>query len=276
MNRREFATRAGGVVSGSFLAGMAGGGAGGAAGGIAWQKAGRAREMVSYAQMGEDLVVESMFAMLGIVPKSYVDIGAADPVQFNNTYRLYLRGYRGVLIEPNPVFAAKLRSKRPGDVVLEAGVGTTDRDSADFYVIGGPSAGTWSTFSREDAERAVANGCGTAWIERVEQKPLIRIDRVMEQHFSGGAPDFLSIDIEGLDYDVLASLDFSRWRPKIVCSETILVGSSLIETRTIDLMRSKGYEVRGSTWANTIFVDGRLLNRDGPGRGTAGPDRHAA
>jgi FkbM family methyltransferase len=262
MNRREFGAWVGGGLSGSFLLGTGGGVAAGAAGAMAWGLTSGSRELVSYSQMGEDLVVMSIFEMLELTPRSYLDIGAADPIQYNNTYRLYRRGSRGVLVEPNPTFAAKLRSARRGDIVLEAGIGTMDADSADYYVIGGSSDGTWNTFSREDAERAVANRPGTAWIERIEKKPLIRINRVMEEYFLDGAPDFLSIDIEGLDYDVLASLDFDRWRPMIVCAETILVGSSRIETRTIDLMRSKGYEVRGSTWANTIFVDAGLLGRD--------------
>ncbi len=73
-------------------------------------------------------------------------IGAADPIQYNNTYRLYRRSARGVLVEPNPTFAAKLRSARPGDVVLEAGIGTMDADSADFYIIGGSSDGTWNDY----------------------------------------------------------------------------------------------------------------------------------
>jgi FkbM family methyltransferase len=265
MNRREFGAWVGGNISGSFLLGTGGGVAAGAVSGMAWERAGAPRGRVSYSQMGEDLVVETMCEMLEIEPTSYLDIGAADPIRFNNTYGLYRRGARGVLVEPNPAFTAKLRSVRPGDLVIEAGIGTTDADSADYYVIGGPGDGTWNTFSREDAERAIANRPGIVWIERVEKKPLIRLDRVMEQHFAAGAPDFLSIDIEGLDFDVLGSLDFARWRPKIVCAETILVGPSRIETRTIDLMRSKGYEVRGSTWANTIFLDGRLLDRDREG-----------
>lgn len=267
MNRREFGAWVGGGVSGSFLLGTGGGVAAGAAGAMAWGRTGRTRELVSYSQMGEDLVVESISEMLAMALRSYLDIGAADPIQYNNTYRLYRRGSRGVLVEPNPTFAAKLRSARPGDVVLEAGIGTMDADLADFYVIGGSSDGTWNTFSREDAERAITNRPGTAWIERIEKKPLIRINRVMEEHFLDGPPDFLSVNIEGLDHDVLASLDFDRWRPRIVCAETILVGSSRIETRTIDLMRSRGYEVRGSTWANTIFLDARLLERDRPSPG---------
>ena len=82
--------------------GTAGGLAAGAVGGAAWKPAGPSREVVSYSQMGEDLVVESIFEMLEITPKRYLDIGAADPIVFNNTYRLYRRGLRGVLVEPNP------------------------------------------------------------------------------------------------------------------------------------------------------------------------------
>jgi hypothetical protein len=93
--------------------------------------------------------------------------------------------------------------------------------------------------------------------------PLLNINRVIADHFGAAAPDFLSIDIEWMDYDVLKSLDFARFRPKIVCVETLILGTTKVETRVIDLMRSKDYVISGGTFVNTIFVDGRLLDRAG-------------
>ena len=257
MNRRDFGVWVGRNVSGSFLAGTAGGAAAGAVGAIAWERSHPPWHVASFSQQGEDLVAESIFYFLGIKPSSYLDIGAGEPIRASNTYRFYGRGCRGVLVEPNPALAASLRSTRPGDVVLEVGIGTTDQASADYYMIGGPVGELLNTFSKKEAERTEATSKGRNRIERVVKIPLVSVNRVLEEHFRDGAPDFLSIDIEGLDHDILASLDFDRWRPKVVCAETLVAGTDRVETRTIDLMQSKGYAVRGSTWVNTIFVDER-------------------
>jgi FkbM family methyltransferase len=259
MNRGEFGAWIGRNVSGSCLLGTASGATAGAIGAIAWERGHTPWHLESCSQQGEDLIVESIFNYLEIQPSKYLDIGAADPVRWNNTYRFYRRGCRGVLVEPNRALAAKLRAVRPGDIVLEVGIGTTDRGSADYYLIGGPQGEMLNTFSREDAELAVANSKGRNWIESVAQMPLVHINRVLDEHFRAAAPDFLSIDIEGLDHDVLASLDWGRWRPKVVCAETLIVGTRRVDARTIELMQSRGYPARSSTWANTIFVDGRLL-----------------
>ncbi len=88
--------------------------------------------------------------------------------------------------------------------------------------------------------------------------PLVNINRVMEDHF-GAAPSFVSIDTEGLDLDILKSLDFRRYRPSVLCVETLVYGTKAVETEILTLMRSKDYTVRGSTFVNTIFVDDHRL-----------------
>src|SRR5919106_1421865 len=65
---------------------------------------------VSYAQAGEDLVVNFIFESLKARTISYLDIGAYDPVYLSNTYYFYRRGHRGVLVEPNVAMCEKLRA----------------------------------------------------------------------------------------------------------------------------------------------------------------------
>jgi hypothetical protein len=185
--------------------------------------------------------------------------GPADPIILSNTYRFYLRGGRGVLVEPNPALAAKLRRVRPRDVVIEAGVGVKGDGAADYFVLSGEGAPYHNTFSREEAEVDAARSGGKTWISEVRKIPLIPINRVLADHFPARAPDFLSIDAEGLDHDILASLDFGRWRPKVVCAETLIVRTNRVEQLTIELMKARGYVIRGSTWVNTIFMDGRVV-----------------
>src|SRR5262249_61369369 len=78
----------------------------------------------SFSQCGEDLVVAFTMGYLGMGPHiTYLDVGANDPVNLNNTYYFYRRGHCGVLVEPNGALCRSLRDRRRGDTVLEAGIG---------------------------------------------------------------------------------------------------------------------------------------------------------
>jgi FkbM family methyltransferase len=210
---------------------------------------------LSYAQQGEDLVLRKLFELLEIDRPTYLDIGACHPTISSNTFLLYVLGSRGVLVEPNPYMANLLTKARPGDRVLNVGVGFDDRSEADFYVI--RNRPQLNTFSKQQADRIAARS-GPAAIERVVKLPLVEIDDILATHFDR-TPDLLSIDIEGLDLAVLRTMDFDRFRPAVLCVETIVEGTLVTVDGTEELMRSKGYAVRASTVVNTIFVDEQRL-----------------
>ena len=186
---------------------------------------------------------------------SYLDIGAGDPVLSNNTYALYLTGSRGVLVEPNPELVRKLRAVRPGDVVVACGVGLDAATDADYFVI----RGRWplNTFSRETVTEYRRQSSADP-VERVLKMPLIPINRLLDDHFKG-APDLLSIDIEGLDLEVLRTMDFRAHRPAAICAETKKPGMSHDNTPVARLLRAKGYVACAGSLYNTIFVDRNRL-----------------
>jgi hypothetical protein len=80
----------------------------------------------------------------------------------------------------------------------------------------------------------------------------------------GGPPGFLSIDTEGMDLDILKTLDFDRFRPDVICVETLAVGGDAVNVDILRLLESKRYSARGATFVNTIFVDDRHLGAPGP------------
>ncbi|HSQ56356.1 MAG TPA: FkbM family methyltransferase [Gemmata sp.] len=208
----------------------------------------------SFAQCGEDLVAGGLFSSLGVKQPTYLDIGAADPMYGNNTYVFYLAGSRGVLVEPDVSLTDRLKMVRPRDTLLVAGIGTEETAAADYYVMSIPG---WNTFDKEQAERLVREA--NFRIERVVRMPLFGINRVIAENFAGKAPDYISIDIEGLDYDVMKNLDFSRYRPKVICAETIITNTLRHNPRMTTLLCDHGYEVRGMTYPNTFYVDKALL-----------------
>jgi hypothetical protein len=211
---------------------------------------------VSYAQAGEDMVVNYLFGQLKIKDISYLDIGAYDPVYINNTYFFYRQGHRGVLVEPNVALCEKLRAVRPQDKVLEAGIGIGKTGVADYYVMSDPS---WSTFDKAEAEHQAKATGGKVKIVEVRRMPLLDVNQVIAEHFGGRAPAFVSIDAEGWHFAILKSIDFKRFRPQVICIETKVSGEHRTLPEIPAFMAAKGYVARGGSFVNTIFLDSRLL-----------------
>lgn len=208
---------------------------------------------ISFSQCGEDLIVDFVLReTLHIKQPSYLDIGAYHPSLLSNTYHFYKLGGRGVCVEPDPILCAAIKQTRPRDICLNAGVGLTATDTADFYVM---SVGTLNTFSRQEAERY--QSYGTSKIEKVIPVPLLTVNQIIKKHFDS-APNFVSIDVEGWDAQIVSTFDFSRFRPQLFCIETLTYTSDKSEKKIdeiIDLMLAKDYFVFADTYINTIFVD---------------------
>lgn len=213
----------------------------------------------SYAQAGEDRIVSFIFAYLqNREALTYLDIGAYHPTQINNTYLFYEHGSTGVLVEPNVDICKLLREVRPNDTVLEAGIGITAQREADYYRMTEPS---WNTFSKEEAEHQEKVTNGRIRIREVVKMPLLDINQVMAEHFDGKAPAYVSIDAEGIHFEILKSIDFSRFRPKVICIESLVSGTARKIPEIGEFMKAKNYVERGATFVNSIFVDQRLLDK---------------
>jgi FkbM family methyltransferase len=202
----------------------------------------------SYAQFGEDLIVAGLMRWLKIARVSYLDIGAYHPTLLSNTYLFYRSGAHGVCIEPDPFLHRRYQRKRPRDTVLNVGVGTGTETVADFYVM---MSRALNTFSREEAEALDAAG---ERIVDVLKTPLVSVNDVIAKHYQS-CPQFVSLDVEGLDLAVLQSFDFGRYRPEVFCVETMGYDGARKEVEIVDLMRTNDYVVFADTYLNTIFVD---------------------
>jgi FkbM family methyltransferase len=212
---------------------------------------------VTYAQQGEDIVLFHVIRdLLRVERATYIDVGAAEPVRSSNTYLLYVTGHRGVLVEPNPMYVRKLRDRRPGDLVVEAGIGVTEQTEADYYEIrDNPPLNTFSP----DQVKYLQQRMGDDIVERVRKVPLININRLIAERLDGNAPDVVSTDIEGLDYDVIRSLDLLRFRPGAICAETVTTWASGEQSYITTYLTANGYVVRGGSTINTIYVDAARL-----------------
>lgn len=211
---------------------------------------------ISYAQCGEDLIVNHLFNMLGISRPTYLDIGAHHPTYLSNTYYFYKRGCRGVCVEPDPHLFRNIERKRKGDTCLNVGVGSqlNSGDARDFFVMSCP---TLNTFSKEEAQRY--QSYGKQKIKKVISVPLISVNEILGDYFTT-TPNFVSLDVEGLDFQIAESIDFNRFRPEVFCIETLSYTEDRTEVKlnnVIELMGRRQYVVYADTYINTIFVENR-------------------
>lgn len=210
------------------------------------------REYNTYSQAGEDSVLSFLFADKKLGKVSYLDIGTNTPDSCNNTYLLYKKGNSGVCVEADKTLIPIIQNVRPKDKILNVGVAVSDQAEADFYIF---DISAINTFDKEEAERRAAHG--TYKIKQVVKVPLININKIIKENFTA-FPDFLSIDIEGLDLDVLKSLDFDQFPIPVICVETCTYSENHIRPKDysiVEFVISKGYEVYADTYINTIFVN---------------------
>ncbi len=196
------------------------------------------------AQHGDDLMLLNLFELMGIEHPTYLDIGAHHPFIISNTALLYERGSRGVNVEANPNLLAEFFKHRPGDVNLNVGVGL--QNGVFPFFMYSPTCGL-NTFSKDET----ATHANRYPIVQVLDLPMITLDDLVRKYCGGHYPDLLTIDIEGLDYAVLNSADFSRSCPKVVVAEVRRGESALIK----ELMtKHHSYILYCRTGENLFFV----------------------
>jgi FkbM family methyltransferase len=176
---------------------------------------------VSYAQNREDVVI---YRVLSRKPNGfYIDVGANDPVTSSVTKMFYELGWRGINIEPVYSVFQRLAADRIRDVNLNVGISNCSKTLTFFEC---QQASTLSTFSQLDAEHR-ADYLGVRFVER--KVPVMTLAQVCEQHVSGEI-DFLSIDAEALEREVIEGHDWNRWRPRIVVIEDPIAPDTALQT----------------------------------------------
>lgn len=206
----------------------------------------------SYSQCGEDLIVDFILSNMKITNPYYLDIGAHHPQYLSNTYLFYKKGGSGICIEPDPILFAEILTKRKKDLCINAGVGVEGTSSADFYIM---STKTLNTFSRKEAERY--QSYGRQLIEKIIKLPLISLNEILS-NIKKNNLNFVSLDVEGLDYEIIKTFNFNLQRPEVFCIETITYtedNSEQKEYQIIEYLLEHDYMVYADTYINTIFVD---------------------
>jgi FkbM family methyltransferase len=182
-------------------------------------------------------------------PGFFIEVGASDPVVHSQTYALEQQGWTGVLVEPLPDKARQLRLRRKAQVFQVACSGPEDDGKPlDFYV-----AGMYSSL------RAQSVTAGVTPVDQITVQGMT-LDSILSQVRAPASIDFVSIDVEGHEIDVLDGFDLARWLPKILVVEDLLMTPRLnryLTARGYKWFRRTGlngwYAPRGSNPAVSLF-----------------------
>jgi len=202
--------------------------------------------MISYAQNAEDVRLARVFR--GKERGFYIDVGAYDPVSCSITKHFYDRGWSGISLEASPVSFARVAPARPRDTTLNVGVAATS-GSMSFYDFPPEHAGL-STFSLENARRHVA--AGYRYQER--RIPVRTLADICREHVRGPI-DFMSVDIEGFEREVLEGADLRTYRPQVLLVEaTEPLTEIASHQRWEGLVTSAGYRFATFDGLNRYYV----------------------
>lgn len=202
----------------------------------------------SYSHYGEDLIVLHLLRdkVLRGEPGVYVDIGAFDPAFFSNTLLLHQHGWKGVNVDPNAAQIEKFRRSRPADVNLRAIVSGAARP---VVYLEYPTGGTNRLVDPD--ETRLENVAGEPPTRTVPMTTVTLTD-IFSAHLPPGVEvDFLNIDCEGEDLEVVRGLDWSRWSPQVIAIEAYNDEGRAAVT---DFLIGRGYTPVGQYLLTLIFV----------------------
>ena len=171
-------------------------------------------EVVVPTETAESVIVRGIFAALGIKRPSYIDCGAYHPHLRSNTAFLYYNGSRGINVEANPRLMDAFYTERPDDININIGI-APEKGEGLFYMLGSDEI---NTFSKEIVEYRIKNNEVSCVNESITIQ-LATLNEIANKYNNGKFPDFLDVDIEGFDLDVLSSCDFTISSPKVICVE---------------------------------------------------------
>lgn len=166
---------------------------------------------VSYAQNREDIIIGAFFP--DIENGFYVDVGANDPIEDSVTKHFYDQGWRGINIEPSPRYFNILRKARPKDINLPVGVS----DKKTTLLLREYRERGLATFSKDMVRAHEKSQDASAGQE--QEVEVTTLADIFEAHKATGDIHFLKIDVEGLEYEVLAGNNWDKFRPILLCIE---------------------------------------------------------
>ena len=208
---------------------------------------------VSFAQEGEDLVLLAFYEGKSTYKGFYVDIGAFHPYRFSNTQVLYEKGWRGINIDATPGSMQLFEKYRPEDTNLEIGIGNSESKKLTYYMFNEPAL---NGFDKELTEDRVKKGYKLIGTKDIE---IFNINEILNKYMPQNKRiDFMNIDIEGFDIDILKTLEWEKLAPKFLLIEDLtLVDKDIClnikDNQIYSILRKHSYKLVAKTRRTLFF-----------------------
>jgi len=200
--------------------------------------------MISYSINREDVVLSRVFS--DVSSGFYVEVGANDPVEGSNSYHFYQLGWRGICLEPGAIFH-KFAKTRPRDISLN--VAASDQ-AGELTFHEYPVGHALSSF--HDRKPDVNEECLAG--KRSRKVPVVPLRDILARH-NPPEIDFMGIDVEGHERQVLLGNDWTRWRPKVLFLEATAEGKNTPGHHLWeDLVTTAGYKFAYFDGLNRFYV----------------------
>ena len=209
----------------------------------------------SYSQEGEDMILRRLFEKQA--NGFYVDVGAHHPMRFSNTYFFYKKGWNGINIDAMPDSMIAFNKIRPKDINIEKPV-SDKRQVLTYYAFNEPALNGFSKELTEERTNA-DNNYHVIFEKDIETSTL---EEILDTNLPKNQEiDFLSIDVEGLDFMVLMSNNFEKYKPKVILVE--ILGSSLKDINNNEIskyLKKHNYSIYAKAVNTVIFISDRFYN----------------
>jgi FkbM family methyltransferase len=203
----------------------------------------------SYSQEGEDMILRRLFEKQQ--NGFYVDVGAHHPKRFSNTFFFYKKGWRGINIDAMPNSMKPFNKIRRRDINIEKPV-SSKRQILTYYAFNEPALNGFSKELSQERDRK-DNNYHIIFEKDIETSTL---SEILDNNLPNNQKiDFLSIDVEGLDFMVLQSNDFKKYKPNVILIE--ILGSTLSDIENNDItvyLKQFNYSIYAKTVNTVIFI----------------------
>jgi len=192
--------------------------------------------------------LDFFISKLNLKNGKFVDIGANDGISGSLTFDLEKNGWKGILIEPNPILVERLKQFRTSPVFQYA-ISSTEGELPFYIVEGAENLHGLSRFDYTKEFEAHVNSCGG-----VVKKTIVhvkKISTIINELSNLESVDFLKIDVEGHELEVLKSFDFNKFHPLLIVTEDNFKDA---DKSVRKLLLDKGYEVIARDRINNWFA----------------------
>jgi FkbM family methyltransferase len=203
----------------------------------------------SYSQEGEDMILRRLFEKQ--INGFYVDVGAHHPKRFSNTYFFYKKGWSGINIDAMPGSMNAFDKFRLRDINIEKPV-SDKKQILTYYAFNEPAL---NGFSQELSQDRV-NQDNSYHIIFEKDIETVTLTKILDENLPENQQiDFLSIDVKGLDFMVLQSNNFEKYKPKVILIEILVSRLSDIDNNEITKhLQQFNYSIYAKAVNTVIFI----------------------